>query len=137
MKKSTKLAAAGTLGAAFATVAVVGLVPALNGSQPAAVWQQEAERSVQATQEVSPYSAVTFSSSKEANSAGFYDSKILDFEVKTTVPGLENVIGYETKTAEVRCDQEKSELGLRGGQITCSAPVFKNAQWTLPRWITG
>lgn len=123
MKKSTKWAA-GTLGAAFATVAVVGLVPALNGSQPDAVWQQEAETAVrQATNNVSSFSEVTYSSSKEANSAGFYDSKILEFEVKTTIPFV-NV----TQTAEVRCDQEKSELGLRGGQITCSAPVFKNAQ---------
>jgi hypothetical protein len=106
--------------AAVAGTAVIGLTPALNGSQPDTVWQTEAQLAVEKS--LPPFAKVEYVSTAPANAAGLYDSKILTFKV--TGP-----FGRVSKKAEVRCNQEKENLGLRGGQINCEKPVISGWQF--------
>jgi hypothetical protein len=113
----------GGLTAVFAVAAgtaVIGLTPALNGTQPDTVWQTEAKLAVEKA--LPPFAKVEYVSTAPASAAGLYDSKVLTFKV--TGP-----FGRVSEKAEVRCDQEKANLGLRGGEIKTQKPVFSGWQF--------
>jgi len=114
----------GLLAAAFAAVAAIGaalgfyeFVPPFNGTKKLSVWQEKAIAEIQ--KELPPHMNVEFVSEKNVPTAeGKFASKVLTFKIK-------GPFGHFSKTAQVRCDQERVE-GVRGGKIKASAPVFSN-----------
>jgi hypothetical protein len=114
----------GLLAAAFAAVAAVGaalglftMVPPFNGAKKLSVWQEKAKAEIEKS--LPPQAKVEFVSEKNiATAEGKFASKVLTFKIK-------GPFGHFSKTADVRCDQDKVE-GVRGGEIKASQPVFSN-----------
>ena len=126
MNKAVKWVGGG-LAAAFVVAAggtaVVALTPGLNGSQPNAVWEQDAAGAVKNMVPNLHVSAVQ-GSERASGAQGFYDSKFVDVSVSGLIPFVETI-------ATVKCDQPKVTGGLRGGDIACTVPPVNQWAWKL------
>ena len=125
MNKAVKWVGGG-LTAAFVVVAggaaVAALNPSFNGTQPNAVWEQDAANAVK---NVAPHLGATAvpGSERETGTQGFFDSKYIDVNVTGLIP-------FVQATATVKCDQPKVN-GFRGGDIACTVPPVNQWSWKL------
>ena len=121
INKFVKGALAAVFGAAVIGAGATGVayefVSPMNGAQPSVVWQDKAEQAVHDyayTHKASILATTVepvYGSQRPSGYPGFFDSKLIDFNVA-------GPLGFMKEKVTVQCNQARVD-GFRGGEIGC------------------